>query len=510
MAAFPCQRRPWLTVLAVAVTLWAAQPVAAQEVAAQESPTAAKWPRASLHEAATSALPGQPVPIADAPPALVPVPSGLSGPPSDPVSNVPDAARAPAGQVPTVQIQLPSNVLTAGWEDAFFIRSANKDFVLRITGQIQADYREYLENHDTTDVSRFLLRRARLGVEADLLTYYEFRILPDFGQGQSRIQDAYLNIHYVDDLQIEAGRFKQPFSYEQLIQDRYVPTLERSMIDQLVPARDIGLMLHGKKLLGDRLDWAVSVSNGEINGDTDTNGNKDLNYRLALRPFKGIEALDFAQRLQIGFAQSVGKEQEPVVPNTLTTPLGVRWFTYNSTVRADGMRTRYSPELVYFLGGFGFASQYFHQEQQLRPSSVGPGSRLQIDVPTEGFYVLATYLLTGEERTEYTQQIAPLRPFDPMQPFTSPGALEVVARVSRLHEGSQAFASGIRNLSDHRFSSSGATETTLGFNWYLNKWVRMQFNWEHAWFNDPVQLGDGPFGRLKHQDTLATRFQVIF
>jgi len=33
---------------------------------------------------------------------------------------------------------------------------------------------------------------------------------------------------------------------------------------------------------------------------------------------------------------------------------------------------------------------------------------------------------------------------------------------------------------------------TLGYNWYFNKWVRMQFNWEHAWFDDPVQLGSSP------------------
>ena len=72
--------------------------------------------------------------------------------------------------------------------------------------------------------------------------YYEFRLLPDFA-GTSvpkSITDAYLNVHYWDGLQFEMGKFKQPFSYEDLIQDRYVPTMERSMIDQLVPQRDEG------------------------------------------------------------------------------------------------------------------------------------------------------------------------------------------------------------------------------------------------------------------------------
>ena len=70
---------------------------------------------------------------------------------------------------------------------------------------------------------------------------------------------------------MEAGKFKQPVSYEQLIQDRFVPTMERSLIDQLVPARDEGIMVHGQKLFGNRLDYAISFSNGEINGNIDTN-----------------------------------------------------------------------------------------------------------------------------------------------------------------------------------------------------------------------------------------------
>ena len=51
---------------------------------------------------------------------------------------------------------------------------------------------------------------------------------------------------------------------------------------------------------------------------------------------------------------------------------------------------------------------------------------------------------------------------------------------------------------------------TLGFNWYLNAWVRTQFNWEHGWFDTPVRLGAGPSGLFNHQDTLGFRFQVIF
>ena len=47
-------------------------------------------------------------------------------------------------------------------------------------------------------------------------------------------------------------------------------------------------------------------------------------------------------------------------------------------------------------------------------------------------------------------------------------------------------APGLARLADPTKYSSGATEMTLGLNWYLNRWVRAQLNWEHVWFDDPV------------------------
>jgi phosphate-selective porin OprO/OprP len=416
--------------------------------------------------------------------------------------------------------------ILAGWieDEGFIIRSADEKFRLRITGQIQADYRAFLDGRDYTDIDTFLVRRARLGIEANMFRYYEFRLLPDFSNaqapglpGQTRIQDAYLNVHYWDFFQVEAGKFKQPFSYEQLIQDRFVPTLERSIFDQLVPARDEGIMIHGQKLFGDKLDYGIAVSNGEINGDFDTNKLKDVNGRLAIRPLNWDGLHPALRPLQLGISAGTGVEEEPVMPNTLRTPATVQWFQFNPTVRANGRRDRWSPEVAYIYNAFGFAAQYFRQEQQLSPSFSGaPGSNTVLNIPFEGYYFLATLLLTGETRTTYSAPIAPLRPFDPCHPVAMPGAWELVARVSQLRVDDEVFQripTGRKTfvaLADPTRNSDRATELTLGFNWYLNQWVRVQFNWEHAWFAQPVRLGPGPDGLLRHQDTLLTRFQIIF
>jgi hypothetical protein len=51
---------------------------------------------------------------------------------------------------------------------------------------------------------------------------------------------------------------------------------------------------------------------------------------------------------------------------------------------------------------------------------------------------------------------------------------------------------------------------TLGFNWYLNAWARLQVNWEHSWFDTPVQLGPTKASRTEHDDALGVRLQIIF
>jgi hypothetical protein len=69
-------------------------------------------------------------------------------------------------------------------------------------------------------------------------------------------------------------------------------------------------------------------------------------------------------------------------------------------------------------------------------------------------------------------------------------------------------STAVVRLADPASFSRGCTEMTIGFNWYLNRFVKVQLNYEHDWFDDPVALGSTK--KLRWDDAVLTRFQFNF
>ena len=246
---------------------------------------------------------------------------------------------------------------------------------------MEADFRGFPDADDGKDIDSFLIRRARIALDGIFATYIDYRLMVDFAQKQSAtnlqaveiIQDAYANLHYWDAFQFEAGKFKQPIGFEQLIQDRYTPFIERSMFDQLLPGRDVGLMAHGEMLFSDRFDWAVALANGQFqNLDYDDNNKKDFTFRMLFRPFNGSWEVSWLKRLQFGIDATTGVEHDNFSQNAaggtgfqLKTPATIPWLTFNNTaatatgtdVFEDGLRMRIAPSIAYFIGGLGMDAQ---------------------------------------------------------------------------------------------------------------------------------------------------------
>ena len=137
----------------------------------------------------------------------------------------------------------------------------------------------FLDDSQRLGTSTFVLRRVRPLFEGTVYKYFDFRIMPDFGNGQSVLQDAYMDFNYLPGAKIRFGKSKAPVGLERLQAARDVLFVERGFPTSLVPNRDLGVQLMGENLGGGTLNYAVGVLNGVpdgSSGDLDTNNTKDF------------------------------------------------------------------------------------------------------------------------------------------------------------------------------------------------------------------------------------------
>ena len=85
------------------------------------------------------------------------------------------------------------------------------------------------------------------------------------------------------------------------------------------------------------------------------------------------------------------------------------------------------------------------------------------------------------------------------------GAWEPTARYSQLDLDSRIFTAG---LADPNLWTNHAKLVDVGVNWYLNQFIRVTFDWEHAIFGSPVFSSSGHFRRSS--DLFWFRTQLFF
>src|SRR5439155_13346768 len=154
--------------------------------------------------------------------------------------------------------------ITAG-KGGFSLTSPDGDFILRFRGYVQEDGRFFLGDKPSGAVDTFLLRRARPMFEGTLYKYFDFRIMPDFGNGLTVIQDAYLDAKFATAVKIRFGKAKAPFGLERLQSATDIEFVERSLANDLVPNRDLGISLFGD-VADAKVSYALAVMNGVVDG----------------------------------------------------------------------------------------------------------------------------------------------------------------------------------------------------------------------------------------------------
>jgi phosphate-selective porin OprO/OprP len=406
-----------------------------------------------------------------------------------------------------------------------FLKSADDNFRLELGGRLQADYAAAEDDTRTLTGSKlgsqFLIRRARVEVD---LTFYKWifaRIQSDLTEGVS-LKDAYLDLAFMPELRFRAGQFHVPFSLEELTSSRFIDFIERSLVNELAPARDRGVMIHGG-LLGGAISYNLGGFNGTGEDTSDNNGDKDLAFRLTLAPFRSsdsfwLKGLQFAGNVTWGNQDSHSSAQGRTIGRTTNR------FTFFAPQTARGERLRYGGDFAWLLGPASLKFEYDVQTNERK--ELGPGGADLDDVTATGWYVSGTYVLTGEDK-QRSNNVIPRRPFIPFSDQSGLGAIEVGFRWAELSFDSDSpvnfFSSSLSPVNipgGGTTAENSAQALTLGANWYFNEWTRVMLNWNYYWFDHALgtpfscQLRSCTAASLRSADKesweILSRLQVWF
>ena len=397
------------------------------------------------------------------------------------------------------------------WEDRPSLRFGTlfrMDFRLKL----QADFRQSdLDLSSRGGTFKRGLRRA--GIKGSFLKYFEYEIEHDiYANGQWR--DTYLNFRYDASAQVQGGKFKIPFGYEQLTNPTDLDLVYRTRAsDALTPGRSVGVMVHGRPF-----KRVIRYQAGYFRDDGDNPPNLDpapllpgeqplpqqgsWAGRMTFAPLRLGSLPGHLNNLEVGGAVVSTEIAEGTNNLNAEMVLGDKFF--HSRYYTKGRRLRVGLELSWAPGPFSVSAEYIRSSEAREGVGVGNEQGLDNNLPDiegRGWYVTGSWVVTGERKDG---GIKPKRPF--LQGGV--GAVEVAGRFDVLRFASagapQEPPSDSRRAAN--ILSNGDSVLTAGVNWYLNKWLKFQVNGIHETL-DNAALGPVP-GQSSFW-TVVTRLQFV-
>ena len=257
-----------------------------------------------------------PEPPADPPSKSSPAPAASTD--VQPLMETPADATTEMAPAPSPQSPArvpPVSVTERGLE----FRSEDNANAIRLGGLLQADYRGFVDEGDSS-ASKFLIRRARPYASGYFFDDWNYRFAPEFALAapdattySTTIADAFINYGHLEEFQVQAGKFKAPVALEMLVGPAYTSFNERALTANLTPNRDIGVMIHGR-LLDGKVSWAAMVGanarDNTINTGLDLGSGYNGYFRIFTQPMKDEDAVPEALHgLRLGIGGSIGQQQ---------------------------------------------------------------------------------------------------------------------------------------------------------------------------------------------------------
>lgn len=404
--------------------------------------------------------------------------------------------------------------------DGFTLSSDDGANQLHFRGNIAVDGRYYSDAYTPQTDDTWLVRKLRPTLEGTLENRYDFRIMPDFGQGKAILQDGWADARVRPWLVFQFGKFKAPVGLERLQLEQFQRFIEASLPSDLLPYRDLGTKVGGN-IFGGVLNYDVGLFDGAVDGgstdgnsvpDQDSTGRFTVDGRLFIAPFLKTEVAGL-KKLGFGVAETYVRDSGVATTSTTTsllagykTPGQQSMFSYrsdtatgyNNATIANGLERRLVPQLFYYYGPFGLMSEYVTEAQEVS-RNVSATAERRASLQNNAWQVQGYWTITGEN--EGYDVAGPNHPVG-QGGF---GAWEIAARYHVIEFDNQAFTDGTNSFANPTSAPSAAHAVGAAVNWYLTYNFKVQLDYEVTRFTGGASVGNRPA-----EHVLTSQFSLIF
>jgi len=365
------------------------------------------------------------------------------------------------------------------------IQSADGANTIQLQGRLHMDYRSFsiAATNPSADptINQLDIRRARLGAKGQFMKDFKYEIQGTYGAADNGMTEAatIVDVAYMDyaanpALQFRAGKFKMPFSLEQLTSSNHIDFMERSMANQnegeYVPAKETGVMLFGSPMSG--TSYGLALSRGRANKDALRDGT-DVVGRLTGNLAKLAGNDEFVTHIGYGFSSGTIKS------GVATTPQSARdesrefnnFFVPATALPSTVKRDRQDMEYALVYKSFKAQGEYFTIRYKEDSTQLNKAVKIN--------YNELLWNITGESHN-YDNAKGIFGWIKPNTPFSSNGGLgawQVGLRYTKFD--AKEFASATQK-------ANSANAFTYGLNWYMNDNVRFMLNYVDTKFDSAV------------------------
>jgi len=329
--------------------------------------------------------------------------------------------------------------------------------------KLQLDWRQM--DHSTS--ADWDLRLLRAGVMGHAFKRIEYQVERELDDDTNPWRDVYVDVSASSALQVRGGKFKMPFSLDRLTSPMEIEFVYRSLAaSSLAPGRDVGVMVHGRvfsRIV--RYEVGLFRHGGDAVRDSEREGDATGALRVTVSPWRQVKKSPW-QQLTFGGGLTLGHLPEGLNSLNGRTVFDHRLFP---AVYVNGSRRRIGGDAEWRNGPFQVRGEVI----DVRDDRHGEGTD-DNDLPalhSGGGYVSGTWIVTGEKKND---AIKPHRPF----PRQGLGAVEVAGRFEWIGFGTTSgdLSAGPRAAVP---AAQRSHVVTLGINWYLNRYVRLDANVIH-------------------------------